>query len=88
MNEYKICHFPPFFLLLSPFEIPHFDILHGSFCLLTGSEEEFFIQKAIGWALREYAKTEPGKVGDFVKGNQDNLSKLSIREATKHIGMR
>lgn len=47
------------------------------------STNEFFINKAIGWALREYAKTDPMWVIDFVANN--NLSNLSKREALKHI---
>ena len=46
--------------------------------------KEFFIQKAIGWALREYAKTNPEWVKEFVANNK--LAPLSIREALKHIG--
>ncbi|WP_342505763.1 DNA alkylation repair protein [Sporosarcina sp. FSL K6-2383] len=45
--------------------------------------KEFFIQKAIGWALREYAKTYPDLVKDFVEGN--SLKPLSKREALKHF---
>lgn len=45
---------------------------------------EFFIRKAIGWALREYAKTQPQAVTDFVA--QTPLSGLSKREALKHVG--
>jgi 3-methyladenine DNA glycosylase AlkD len=44
---------------------------------------EFFIQKAIGWALRQYAKFEPEKVKNFVENNA--LKPLSKREALKHI---
>ncbi|HKO77696.1 MAG TPA: DNA alkylation repair protein [Flavobacterium sp.] len=44
---------------------------------------EFFIQKAIGWALREYAKTNPEAVKDFV--SISNLKKLSEKEALKNI---
>lgn len=50
------------------------------------NEDEFFIQKAIGWALREYAKTNEQWVRDFVSSFQNELSKLSYREATKNIG--
>lgn len=45
--------------------------------------KEFFIQKAIGWALREYAKTHPVQVQQFVATH--TLAPLSKREATKHI---
>lgn len=47
-------------------------------------EKEFFIRKAIGWALREYARTNPKAVYEYVDRNE--LSKLSSREATKHKG--
>ncbi len=47
--------------------------------------EEFFINKAIGWALRQYAWTEPGKVRKFVKAT-GGLSPLSRREALKNVG--
>jgi len=45
--------------------------------------DEFFIQKAIGWALREYSKTEPTAVGDFV--SHQPLAPLSRREALKWL---
>lgn len=48
-------------------------------------DRDFFIRKAIGWALREYARTDPGWVTDFVAQRADTLSPLSIREATKHL---
>ena len=56
-----------------------------SFCSQRMHESEFFIRKAIGWALREYAKTDAEAVADFAKTNRDQLSGLSFREATKHI---
>jgi 3-methyladenine DNA glycosylase AlkD len=46
--------------------------------------KEFFLNKAIGWALREYAKTNPDYVRAFVKKHR--LHPLAIREALKHIG--
>lgn len=46
-------------------------------------DDEFFIQKAIGWALREYSKTDYKWVLNFI--NNHNLSKLSKREAEKYI---
>lgn len=48
-------------------------------------EEEFFIRKAIGWALREYAKTDEQWVIDFVDMYEEQLSSLSVREALKNI---
>lgn len=50
-------------------------------------DEEFFIQKAIGWALRQYAKSNEDWVRKFVGSYQNELSKLSYREATKSIRM-
>lgn len=47
------------------------------------SSKEFFINKAIGWILREYSKTNPKWVLDFVKNNELELSNLSKREALK-----
>ncbi|EAD5764530.1 TPA: DNA alkylation repair protein [Listeria innocua] len=46
--------------------------------------KEFFIQKAIGWALRQYAKVDSEAVRVFV--NSHTLAPLSHREALKHIG--
>jgi 3-methyladenine DNA glycosylase AlkD len=45
--------------------------------------KEFFIQKAIGWALREYSKTNPASVKKFIDGTQ--LAPLSIREGSKYL---
>jgi len=47
--------------------------------------DEFFINKAIGWALRQYAHTNPAPVKKFVKAAKD-LHPLSRREALKNIG--
>lgn len=47
------------------------------------NEDEFFIRKAIGWALRQYARTDEKGVKAFVSSNE--LSNLSKREALKHI---
>jgi 3-methyladenine DNA glycosylase AlkD len=47
--------------------------------------DEFFINKAIGWALRQYAHTDPAPVKKFVKAMKD-LHSLSRREALKNIG--
>ena len=46
---------------------------------------EFFLRKAIGWALRQYAWTDPREVLRYVKANRTRLSPLSVREATKNI---
>ena len=52
-------------------------------CIKHAHSKEFFIQKAIGWALREYGKFYPNKVREFVK--QANLKPLSAKEALKKI---
>ena len=46
---------------------------------------EFFINKAIGWALRDYSKYNPEWVKEFIRKNKDNMANLSIREASKYI---
>lgn len=47
--------------------------------------EEFFLRKAIGWALRQYARTNPAWVRAYVKEHEQRLSGLSRREALKHL---
>lgn len=49
---------------------------------------EFFIRKALGWALREHAKTDPDWVRAFVAGHERELSGLTRREALKHLAAR
>ena len=48
-------------------------------------DSEFFINKAIGWALRDYSKYNPEWVREFIKKNKDNMANLSIREASKYL---
>ena len=48
-------------------------------------QSEFFINKAIGWALRDYSKTNPGWVRGFVERHREEMAPLSIREAGKYI---
>jgi 3-methyladenine DNA glycosylase AlkD len=48
------------------------------------SEQEFFIRKAIGWALRDYAWHDPGAVRQYLEQARPRLSTLSCREAGKH----
>lgn len=55
-----------------------------SLALQHSASEEFFIRKAIGWALRDYAKFAPELVYAFVDENRDKFSGLTYREATKH----
>ena len=47
--------------------------------------KEFFLRKAIGWALREYAKADPGEVRRYLRAHRANLSPLSVREAEKGL---
>ena len=55
------------------------------YCLARAGHRDFFIRKAIGWALRQYARTDPATVRSFVAKNARALSPLSVREATKHL---
>lgn len=57
--------------------------LLADFILHLARSKEFFVQKAIGWILREYAKTNPEWVKTFV--NENRLAPLSRREALKHL---
>jgi 3-methyladenine DNA glycosylase AlkD len=50
------------------------------------SDRDFFIRKAIGWALRQYAWTNPLEVTRYVRDHEAQLSGLSRREALKNIG--
>ena len=59
-----------------------FALLCGIICENLGSKE-FFINKAIGWSLRQYARTDPVAVKKFVKATP--LHPLSRREAMKHL---
>ncbi len=63
-------------------EKTNFDLLKSE-CEKHKNSNEFFIQKAIGWALREYAKTNPELVKNYVINT--NLKNLSQKEALKHI---
>jgi 3-methyladenine DNA glycosylase AlkD len=54
-------------------------------CVGNLGDTDFFIRKAIGWALREQAKTDPEWVRAFITDYRDELSALSYREATKHL---
>lgn len=47
--------------------------------------DEFFINKAIGWALRDYSKTNPEWVKNFIDKYNDKMDRLSIKEAGKYI---
>ena len=60
------------------------DLLYACIEPSIGSKE-FFLRKAIGWALRQYARTDPGEVRRYVRSNRSRLSALSRREALKHL---
>jgi 3-methyladenine DNA glycosylase AlkD len=49
-------------------------------------DPDFFIRKAIGWALRDYARWQPDAVASFVTKQRAKLSPLTVREAAKHLG--
>lgn len=49
-------------------------------------EQEFFIRKAIGWGLRDYAHHDPDTVRNFLRAQRSILSSLTVREAGKHLG--
>ena len=49
------------------------------------NQKEFFINKTIGWALRDYSKTNPEWVRTFIENNKEKMSKLSIKEGSKYI---
>jgi 3-methyladenine DNA glycosylase AlkD len=61
------------------------DLLYACIEPSLGSSE-FFLRKAIGWALRQYAWTDPDEVRRYVAQNESRLSGLSRREALKNIG--
>ena len=48
-------------------------------------DKQFFLQKAIGWSLREYSKTNPSWVLTFLDEHSDKLSNLALREGTKFL---
>lgn len=55
-------------------------------CVLdNAADPDFFLRKGIGWALRDYAKTDPVWVRAFVSTYQSRLSPLSLREATRNL---
>ncbi len=47
--------------------------------------DEFFINKAIGWSLRDYSKTDPVWVKNFIDKHGSQMHKLSIKEASKYL---
>ncbi|MFY7739926.1 MAG: DNA alkylation repair protein [Flavobacterium sp.] len=67
---------------LSYKEKTNFDLLKSE-CEKHKDSKEFFIQKAIGWALRDYSRFNPNGVSEYV--NSTNLKPLSQREALRNI---
>lgn len=60
------------------------DLLYG--CIESNlADSEFFVRKAIGWALRHYAWHDPREIDRYVREHVDRLSPLSKREATKNL---
>ncbi|OOC99158.1 DNA alkylation repair enzyme [Streptococcus pneumoniae] len=49
------------------------------------NQTEFFINKAIGWILRNYSKTNPTWVTCFIDKNKERMAELSIKEASKYL---
>jgi 3-methyladenine DNA glycosylase AlkD len=56
-----------------------------SYASTCAHERDFFIRKAIGWALRDYARHAPMEVRAFLRANRSLLSPLTVREAAKHL---
>lgn len=56
-----------------------------AYCRRRAGHPDFFVRKAIGWALREYAKTDPEAVRAFVADQRALLAPLSVREALKNL---
>jgi 3-methyladenine DNA glycosylase AlkD len=55
------------------------------FCAEQAGHPDFFVRKAIGWALRECGRTDPDAVRTFVAEHRESLSGLSVREALRHL---
>jgi len=60
------------------------DLLYATIEPSLGSRE-FFLRKAIGWALRQYAWTDPTEIRRYVREHEKQLSPLSKREALKNV---
>ncbi|MFE1878650.1 DNA alkylation repair protein [Streptomyces diastatochromogenes] len=57
-----------------------------AYCLLQSGHPDFFVRKAIGWCLREYAKTDPEAVRGFLARERSRFAPLTVREALKNTG--
>jgi 3-methyladenine DNA glycosylase AlkD len=55
------------------------------YILQVSHDKAFFLRKAAGWALREYAKTNPDQVRSFLDKHRNKLSGLTIREGSKYV---
>lgn len=55
------------------------------YALENAGDPSFWIRKALGWSLREYAKTDGNAVLEFFEQHDDVFSKLTVREALKHL---
>ena len=55
------------------------------YCARQAGHPDFFIRKAIGWALREYSRTAPADVRAFVRAHDSRLARLSVREAIRNL---
>ena len=56
-----------------------------TYCEMRMDDTDFFMRKAIGWALRQYARINPEAVVSFVKQHEQDLAGLTKREALKHL---
>ncbi|WP_436521726.1 DNA alkylation repair protein [Actinoplanes sp. HUAS TT8] len=56
-----------------------------SYCTRNAAHRDFFVRKAIGWALRHHARTDPAAVRSYLTAHAAVLSPLSMREAAKHL---
>ena len=56
-----------------------------TYCLQRADDTDLFVRKAIGWALRQHARTDEASVRKFLEVNGDRLSPLSVREATRRF---
>ncbi len=54
-----------------------------AYCDACCEEREFFIRKAIGWALREYSRTSPEATREYLRSRKEVLSRLSFREGAR-----
>jgi len=55
------------------------------YCTDQAGNPDFFVRKAIGWALREYAKSNPAAVRRYVAAHRGRMAPLSVREALKNL---